>query len=147
MRFARTSADAIAMSEGLMWLVLAWSVSFSIAHGTTLPTLGALSLVGTVIVVTWGHRPMRLTLARYRIRKRRTEMWMHILALPLLLALALAIPIEALLSPLSGPQKMLLFNILASAGWMMFTITLLFKQAMFSVKNSKRRKKKEMDDK
>ncbi|GGY06484.1 hypothetical protein GCM10007160_37550 [Litchfieldella qijiaojingensis] len=142
MRFARTSADAIAVSEGLMWLVLAWSVSFSIAQGTTLPTLGALSLVGTVIVVTWGHRPMRLTLARYRIRKRRTEMWMHILALPLLLALGLAIPIEALFSPLSGPQKMLLFNILASAGWMMFAITLVFKQAMFSVKNSKNRKKK-----
>ncbi|EPC04172.1 hypothetical protein L861_02345 [Litchfieldella anticariensis FP35 = DSM 16096] len=141
MRVARISADVIAILEGLMWLLLAWSVTFSIAQGTTLPTMGALSLIGTVIIVTWGHRPMRLTLARYRIRKRRTEMWMHVLALPLLLALCLAIPIEALLSPLSGPQKMLLFNILASAGWVMFAFTVIAKQAMFSVKRSKKKKR------
>lgn len=141
MRVARISADAIAILEGLMWLILAWSVTFSIAQGTTLPTMGALSLIGTVIIVTWGHRPMRLTLARYRIRKRRTEMWMHVLALPLLLALCLAIPIEALLSSLSGPQKMLLFNILASAGWVMFAFTVIAKQAMFSVKHSKKKKR------
>lgn len=142
MRVARTSADAIAMLEGLMWLLLSWSVTFSIHQGTTLPTLGALSLVGTIILVTWGHRPMRLTLGRYRIRRRRTEMWMHILALPLLLALLLAVLIEALVSPLSGAQKMLLFNVLASAGWMVFLITLLIKGVMFTVTSNKKSRKR-----
>lgn len=143
MRKARTSADIIALLEGVMWLTLAWSVTFSLSQGTMLPTLGALSLIGTVIVVTWGHRPMRLTLQRYRIRLRRTEMWMHILALPLLLSLLLAALIEAMLTPLSGYQKMLLFNVMATAGWVVFAITLVAKQAMVSVKGTKKRKKRQ----
>lgn len=142
MRVARTSADIIALLEGVMWLTLAWSVTFSLSLGTIQPTLGALSLIGTVIVVTWGHRPMRLILRRYRIRLRRTEMWMHILALPLLLALLFAALIEALLTPLSGYQKMLLVNVLATAGWVVFAITLAVKQAMVSVKGNKNRKHK-----
>ncbi|WP_052384158.1 hypothetical protein [Litchfieldella xinjiangensis] len=142
MHVIRLSADLIALLEGLLWLALAWSVSFAIHQGSTLPLFGALSLVGTVLLVTWAHRPMRVMLSRYRIRKRRTEMWMHILALPLLLALFLAVVIEILLTPLSGTQKMLLFNVMASAGWVVFAITLILKQAVFSVKGPRKRKRK-----
>ncbi|WP_248730268.1 MULTISPECIES: hypothetical protein [Halomonadaceae] len=114
-----------------MWLILAWSISYSAARGVPLPTVATLSLVATFIFVAWAHRPFRITLQRYRIRRRRTEMLMHIVALPLLLAMLLGASTESLLFPLSGMQKMLLFNILATAGWLVFGITLIVKYLLF----------------
>ena len=52
---------------------------------------------------------------------------MHILALPLNLAFLLAIAIDHLIAPMSGAQKMLLFNVLATASWLVFLVTLLIK--------------------
>ena len=80
-------ADIIASIEGLVWLGLAWSISISVHTGNTEPTLAALFIVGALVLFSWAHRPMRYLLCRYHIRKRRTDMWIHILALPLLLAM------------------------------------------------------------
>ncbi len=133
----RYSGDLIASLEGVMWLGLAWSASLSTRLGTPLPSITALCLVGTCLIVSLGHRPLRLMLGRYRIRKRRTEMLMHLVALPLLLAMALAIPFEALVTPLSGAQRLLLFNVLATAGWLMFLLTILTKSVIFEVRQRK----------
>ncbi|GKW49754.1 hypothetical protein [Halomonas sp. NCCP-2165] len=130
----RYSGDLIASLEGVVWLGLAWSVSLSLWQGTLMPSLTALCLAGTCLIVALGHRPLRLMLGRYRIRKRRTEMLMHLVALPLLLAMALAIPFEALVTPLNGDQRMLLFNVLATAGWLMFLLTILTKSLIFEVR-------------
>ncbi|MFC3392100.1 hypothetical protein [Aidingimonas halophila] len=127
MRQVRNKADIIAMLEGLMWLSISWSISIALWQGTIKPILLALSLAGTLIIVSWGHRPMRIALRRYRIRRRRTEMWMHLAALPIVLSLGLAIIIEGIITPLAGQGKMLLFNIVATAGWLVFVITLVLK--------------------
>ncbi|WP_205742749.1 hypothetical protein [Onishia niordana] len=119
-----------------MWLALAWSVSFSIWQDSAMPTVGALTLVATVLVVSWGHRPMRITLRRFRVRRRRTEMQMHLFALPLLMALFFAVVVEGLLTmPLHGSQKMLMVNILASAGWVVFVLTQAFKSLLFTLRS------------
>ncbi len=132
----RQSADIIAALEGAMWLALAWSVSFSIWQDSAMPTVGALTLVATVLVVSWGHRPMRITLRRFRVRRRRTEMQMHLFALPLLMALFFAVVVEGLLTmPLHGSQKMLMVNILASAGWVVFVLTQAFKSLLFTLRS------------
>ncbi|WP_236645381.1 hypothetical protein [Aidingimonas lacisalsi] len=136
----RNKADLIAMLEGLMWLAISWSISVTLWQGTIKPTLLALSLAGTLIIVSWGHRPMRLALRRYRIRRRRTEMWMHLAALPILLSLFLAVIIEGILSPLGGQGKMLLFNIVATAGWLVFVITLLLKNVTSRVVGSRKQR-------
>lgn len=138
---ARLSADLIATLEGFMWLSLAWSVSFSAWHGSVMPTLATLSLVGTLILVSWAHRPLRLALQRFRVRRRRTEMQMHLFALPVLLALLVAVVIETLLSTsLTGPQKMLLVNVMASAGWSVFVLTQVIKQLLFAFSGPTSRK-------
>ncbi|MBD3894469.1 hypothetical protein IEI94_01190 [Halomonas sp. ML-15] len=127
----RTSGDFVALLEGGLWLLLAWSVSYSAAIGEPLPSVAMLSVTATLVFVCWAHRPFRLTLQRYRIRRRRTEMLMHIIALPLLLALFFGALIEGLLTPLSGQQKMLMYNVLATSGWLVFALTLLIKYLLF----------------
>ncbi|SDK76404.1 hypothetical protein SAMN05192555_101138 [Franzmannia pantelleriensis] len=131
----RTSGDFVALLEGAIWLLLAWSASYSAAIGEPLPSVAMLSIAGTLVFVCWAHRPFRLTLQRYRIRRRRTEMLMHIIALPLLLALFFGVLIESLLTPLSGQQKMLMYNVLATSGWLVFALTLLIKYLMFRLRS------------
>lgn len=132
----RQSADIIAALEGAMWLALAWSVNFSIWEDSTMPTVAAMTLVATILVVSWGHRPMRITLRRFRVRRRRTEMQMHLFALPLLMALFFALVVEGLLvTPLSGSQKMLMVNVLATAGWIVFVLTQAFKSLLFTLRS------------
>ena len=87
MQNVRRYADFIASLEGLAWLGLAWSISFSMHRQSTEPTLAVLFIVATLVLFSWAHRPMRYLLRRYHIRKRRTDMWIHTLALPLLLAM------------------------------------------------------------
>lgn len=123
----RHYADLVAILAGLMWLAVFWSVSASARIGSLEPTLAAVLALGSMILVSFVHRPIRVLLGRYHVRKRRTEMWMHILALPLTLAFLIAIVIETLFTPLGGAQKMLLFNVLATAGWGVFVLTLLIK--------------------
>ncbi|PRY70913.1 hypothetical protein [Halomonas ventosae] len=123
----RHYADIVAILAGFMWLVLYWSVSISARLGSIEPSLAALFMVGSLILISFVHRPIRVLLGRYHVRKRRTEMWMHILALPLTLAFLLAIVIDHLITPMNGEQKMLLFNVLATAGWLVFVVTLLVK--------------------
>jgi Kef-type K+ transport system membrane component KefB len=123
----RQYADLVATLAGLMWLVVFWSISISAHLGSIEPFLAAFLALGSMILVSFVHRPIRVLLRRYHVRKRRTEMWMHILALPLTLAFLIAIVIEILLTPLDGEQKMLLFNVLATAGWGVFVLTLLVK--------------------
>ncbi|MBB3140793.1 hypothetical protein [Halomonas organivorans] len=123
----RHYADLVAILAGLMWLLVYWSVSYSVYIDNIEPTLAALLIAGSLILISFVHRPIRVLLSRYHVRKRRTEMWMHILALPLGLAFLLAILIDHLITPLNGIQKMLLFNVLATAGWLVFIITLAVK--------------------
>lgn len=123
----RHYADLVASLAGLMWLMLYWSISISMHIGSPEPAMAVLLLMGSLILISFVHRPFRVMLGRYHVRKRRTEMWMHILALPLTLAFLFAIVIEHVISPMTGAQKMLLFNVLATAGWLVFVVTLLMK--------------------
>tara|TARA_R110002020_G_scaffold132030_2_gene295068 strand:- start:124 stop:540 length:417 start_codon:yes stop_codon:yes gene_type:complete len=134
MQNVRRYADIIASLEGLMWLSLAWSISLSVHIGSTEPTLASLLVIGALVVFCWAHRPLRYLLRRYHIRKRRTDMWIHTLALPLLLAMFFHIMLEALLGSTWLPPKMLLFNILASAGWTTYVMTLLIKSVIHGFK-------------
>lgn len=134
MQNVRRYADIIASLEGLLWLSLAWSISLSVYIGSTEPTLASLLVIGALVVFSWAHRPLRYLLRRYHIRKRRTDMWVHILALPLLLAMFFHIMIEALLGSVWLPPKMLLFNILASAGWTTYVMTLFIKFIIHGLK-------------
>lgn len=135
MQNVRRYADVIASLEGVLWLSLAWSISLSVHMGSTEPTLGILLVMGAFVVFSWAHRPLRFLLGRYHIRKRRTDMWIHILALPLLLAMFFHIMLEALLGSAWLPPKMLLFNILASAGWATYVMTLFIKFVIHGLKN------------
>ena len=130
----RHYADLVTVLAGLSWLVVFWSVSLTAQIGSIEPTLAALLMLGTLILVSFVHRPTRILLRRYHVRKRRTEMWMHILALPLMLAFLFGIVIENLLAPLNGQQKMLLFNVFATAGWLVFVVTVLIKLAMHLIR-------------
>ncbi|MBA2777518.1 hypothetical protein [Billgrantia kenyensis] len=123
----RHYADIVAILAGLMWLVFFWSISISARIDSIEPTLAAMLALGTMILVSFMHRPFRVHLSRYHVRKRRTEMWMHILALPMALALVLGVIIETMIAPMSGQQKMLLFNVLATAGWVVYVMTLVIK--------------------
>ncbi|KAA0013593.1 hypothetical protein F0A17_04310 [Billgrantia pellis] len=123
----RHYADIVAILAGLMWVIFFWSISISARLDSVEPTLAAMLGLGAMIVVSFVHRPFRIHLSRFHVRKRRTEMWMHILALPMALALLLGVIIEQLIAPLSGQQKMLLFNILATAGWVVYVMTLVIK--------------------
>ena len=134
MQNVRRYADIIASLEGLLWLSLAWSISLSVYIGSTEPILASLLVIGALVVFSWAHRPLRHLLRRYHIRKRRTDMWVHILALPLLLAMFFHIMIEAVLGSVWLPPKMLLFNILASAGWATYVMTLLIKFIIHGLK-------------
>ncbi|AZM95983.1 MULTISPECIES: hypothetical protein [Halomonadaceae] len=136
MQNVRRYADIIASIEGLLWLGLAWSISFSMYYGSTEPTLAVLFVVGALVLFGWAHRPMRYLLKRYHVRKRRTDMWIHTLALPLLLAMFFHIMLEAVLGSAWLPPKMLLFNLLASAGWLTFVMTLFIKYVIHNVKTS-----------
>ncbi len=136
MQNVRRYADIIASIEGLVWLGLAWSISISVHTGSTEPTLATLFIVGALVLFSWAHRPMRYLLRRYHIRKRRTDMWIHILALPLLLAMFFHIMVEATFGSAWLPPKMLLFNLLASAGWMTYVMTLFIKFVIHSIKTS-----------
>ncbi|AIA76181.1 hypothetical protein J4377_09275 [Halomonas sp. XH26] len=136
MQNVRRYADIIASIEGLLWLGLAWSISFSMYFGSTEPTLAVLFVVGALVLFGWAHRPLRYLLKRYHVRKRRTDMWIHTLALPLLLAMFFHIMLEAVLGSAWLPPKMLLFNLLASAGWLTFVMTLFIKYVIHNVKAS-----------
>ncbi|GGW58501.1 hypothetical protein CWI66_00790 [Halomonas sp. 141] len=136
MQNVRRYADVIASIEGLVWLGLAWSISISMYQQSTEPTLAMLFVVGALLLFSWAHRPLRYLLMRYHIRKRRTDMWMHTLALPLLLAMFFHILLETLLGSAWLPPKILLFNLLASAGWLTFVMTLFIKFVIHSVKTS-----------
>ncbi|ATH78913.1 MULTISPECIES: hypothetical protein [unclassified Halomonas] len=136
MQNVRRYADVIASIEGLVWLGLAWSISISMYQQSTEPTLAMLFVVGALLLFSWAHRPLRYLLMRYHIRKRRTDMWMHTLALPLLLAMFFHILLETLLGTAWLPPKILLFNLLASAGWLTFVMTLFIKFVIHSVKTS-----------
>ncbi|WP_416140552.1 hypothetical protein ACM26W_09320 [Halomonas sp. HK25] len=133
----RHYADLVTVLSGLSWLVVFWSISLTAQIGSIEPTLAALLMLGTLILVSFVHRPIRVLLRRYHVRKRRTEMWMHILALPLMLAFLFGIVIENLLAPLSGQQKMLLFNVFATAGWLVFVVTVLIKLAIHQARRSR----------
>jgi len=135
----RHYADLVATLAGLMWLMLYWSISISLHIGTPEPALAALLALGSMILVSFAHRPVRVMLSRYHVRKRRTEMWMHILALPLTLAFLFAIVIDHLLTPMNGAQKMLLFNVLATASWLVFLVTLLGKLMIRNVQDRRGR--------
>lgn len=136
----RHYADIVATLAGLMWLVLYWSVSISAHLGSIEPSLAALLIVASLILISFVHRPIRVLLGRYHVRKRRTEMWMHILALPLTLAFLLAIVIDHLITPMNGELKMLLFNTLATAGWLVFVVTLLFKLLIHVIQQKRKTK-------
>lgn len=123
----RHYADIVAILAGLMWIVFFWSISVSARLNSVEPTLAALLALGAMILVSFLHRPFRIHLSRYHVRKRRTEMWMHILALPMALVLLFGVLVETLFAPMSGQQKMLLFNVLATAGWVVYVMTLVFK--------------------
>lgn len=138
MQNVRRYADIIASIEGLVWLGLAWSISISVHMGSTEPTLATLLIVGALVLFSWAHRPMRYLLRRYHIRKRRTDMWIHILALPLLLAMFFYIMVEATFGSAWLPPKMLLFNLMASAGWMTYVMTLFIKSVIHSLKTTSR---------
>lgn len=136
MQNVRRYADIIASIEGLMWLGLAWSISISMYKNSTEPTVAMLFIVGALVLISWAHRPLRYLLQRYHIRKRRTDMWMHTLALPLLLAMFFHITLEAVLGSAWLPPKMLLFNFLATAGWLTYVMTLLIKFIVHTLKTS-----------
>ena len=131
---ARHYADLVAVLTGLMWLVVFWSISLSGQIGSVEPVMAALLLLATLVLVSFVHRPTRVLMRRYHVRKRRTEMWMHLLALPLTLAFLFGVVIEELLLPLDGLQKMLLFNVFATAGWLVFVVTVLIKLAMHATR-------------
>ncbi|MFI0471277.1 hypothetical protein ACGLWX_00975 [Halomonas sp. HMF6819] len=137
MQNVRRYADILTSIEGLMWLALAWSVSASTHRGSTEPTIAMLFVVGTLLLFSWAHKPMRFLLRRYHVRKRRTDMWIHTLALPLLLAMLLHILLEALLGRAWLPPKILVFNLLATAGWLTYVMTLFIKFIIHSVKTSR----------
>lgn len=134
----RHYADLAASMAGLMWLVVYWSISLSAHLGNLQPTIAALLLLGTIVLVSFVHRPIRIHLRRYHVRKRRTEMWMHILALPMFLAFLFGITFELIFAPLSGVQKLLLFNVMATAGWLVFIVTLLVKLANHQIKQRRK---------
>lgn len=138
MQSVRRYADIIASLEGVMWLSLAWSISLSAHIGSTEPTLASLLAIGALIFFSWAHRPLRFLLRRYHVRKRRTDMWIHTLALPLLLAMFLHIMLEALLGSAWLPPKMLLFTILATAGWTTYVVTLGIKFIIHGFKAKKK---------
>lgn len=127
MQNVRRYADIIASVEGLLWLGLAWSISFSAYYGSTEATLAMLLIIATLVFFSWAHRPLRYLLRRYHVRKRRTDMWIHLLALPLLIAMFFHIMIEGLLGSAWLPPKMLMVNIVATAGWLTFVVTLCIK--------------------
>ncbi|GEK73687.1 MULTISPECIES: hypothetical protein [Halomonas] len=134
----RHYADLVAILAGLMWLLVYWSVSYSVYIDNIEPTMAALLIAGSLIMISFVHRPIRVLLSRYHVRKRRTEMWMHILALPLGLAFLIAILIEHLITPIDGIQKMLLFNVLATAGWLVFIFTLAVKLLIHMIKEKRK---------
>ncbi|MGS2743897.1 hypothetical protein ACU6TU_09915 [Halomonas sp. LS-001] len=136
MHNVRRYADVVASVEGLLWLALGWSVTLSVYRGSTEPTVGIILMIATVIFVSWFHRPLRLFLRRYHVRKRRTDMWIHLLALPLLLGMAAYMFLEALLGTAWLPPKMLAVNVLASAGWLTFVFTLVIKDMIRRVKKA-----------
>ncbi|GAB2712005.1 hypothetical protein [Halomonas garicola] len=140
MQKVRRAADVVAGLEGLMWLGLGWSISLSAWLGRNEPILAAVLLAGTVMLFSWVHRPLRFLLRRFRVRKRRTDMWMHLLVLPLLLAMAFHLIIDAVLGDTWLPPKMLLVNVLASAGWLTFLLTLFIKYVIHDVKRKRARK-------
>ncbi|SHL92428.1 hypothetical protein [Vreelandella subglaciescola] len=136
MHNVRRYADVVAGLEGLMWLGLGWSISLSVYQGSSEPTLAAVLLIGTVTFFSWVHRPLRFLLRRYHVRKRRTDMWVHLLALPLLLAMALYLIFDAIFGGAWLPPKMLVVNVLASAGWLTFMVTLFIRFLIHGVKNN-----------
>lgn len=138
MQKVRRNADIIASLEGLLWLALAWSVSFSAYYGSTEATITMLLIIATLAFFSWAHRPLRYLLRRYHVRKRRTDMWIHLLALPVLIAMFFHIMIEGLLGSAWLPPKMLVFNIVATAGWLTYVMTLFIKFLIHRFKSTAR---------
>ncbi|MCA1773093.1 MAG: hypothetical protein LC677_10990 [Halomonas sp.] len=136
MQKVRRNADIIASLEGLLWLALAWSVSFSVYYGSTEATIAMLLIIATLSFFSWAHRPLRYLMRRYHVRKRRTDMWIHLLALPVLIAMFFHIMIEGVLGSAWLPPKMLVFNIVATAGWLTYVMTLCIKFLIHRFKSS-----------
>lgn len=134
---ARRYASIIASLEGLVWLLTGWSISFSVWMGRSEPVFTMVLILATLTFISGYHRPTRLLLARYHVRKRRTDMWIHLLALPLLMGMALYISIELIIGSAWLPSKMLVVNILATAGWLTFLIKLFLKHALHSLKRAR----------
>ena len=129
---SRISADLIAILEGFIWLLLAWSISVTIWLESSLPFFFTSGIVIALVLIAWMHKPLRITMQRFRTRRRRTEMYMHLFSLPVILALLLTIIIETLFSmSLNGFHKTLLVNIMATSGWIFFILTLVIKQLHF----------------
>src|SRR5690606_29311095 len=129
----RHYADLVASLAGLMWLALYWSISISLYIDSPEPAMAALLGLASMILISFVHRPIRVLLSRYHVRKRRTVMWRHILALFLTLAFVFATAIVLLIISMSGAQKMLLFNVLATASWVVFVVTLLMRLAIRAI--------------
>ncbi|QNI02973.1 hypothetical protein HXW73_08535 [Halomonas sp. SH5A2] len=138
MQKVRRNADIIASLEGLLWLALGWSVSFSAYYGSTEATITMMLIIATLAFFSWAHRPLRYLLRRYHVRKRRTDMWIHLLALPVLIAMFFHIMIEGLLGSAWLPPKMLVFNIVATAGWLTYVMTLFIKFLIHRFKSTAR---------
>lgn len=128
--------DSAALLEGALWVGYAWSIQWSLVNQQSLIfLLGTLVvLISALITLLW--HPLRLTLARFRVRKRRTEMWMHILYPPLLLAPPLWWLLERVVGQLPDVQQWTLVCLLMTAGWMVFLISLLIKQLIRQYRQS-----------
>ncbi|OHV08630.1 hypothetical protein [Kushneria phosphatilytica] len=120
--------DTIAVSEGAFWVCYLWCAQWSLVNGQSTPFLPATIVMAAVILAIVSRRSMRLALRRFRVRKRRTEMLMHLMLPPLLLGPLIWWLLERLVGELPGAQRWTLAALLASAGWAVFVISVLIKR-------------------
>ncbi|RKR03291.1 hypothetical protein C7446_1812 [Kushneria sinocarnis] len=120
--------DTIAVSEGAFWVCYLWCAQWSLVHGRSLPFLPATIVLAATLLVIMSRRSMRLALRRFRVRKRRTEMLMHLMLPPLLLGPLIWWLLERLVGELPGAQRWTLAALLATAGWAVFVISVLIKR-------------------
>lgn len=128
--------DSAALFEGAVWVGYAWSIQWSLINNQHLIFLVATLIVLSLTLTTLVWQPLKLTLARYRVRKRRTEMWMHILYPPLLLAPPLWWLLERIVGDLPAVQQWTLACLLMTVGWAVFLISLLIKQLIRSYRKT-----------
>lgn len=134
--YAGSWPDSAALLEGALWVGYAWSIQWSLVHHQSLVFLLATLVVLICALATLMWQPLKLTLARYRVRKRRTEMWMHILYPPMLLAPPLWWLLERLVGNLPDAQQWTLACLLMTVGWLVFLISLLIKRLIRQYRQS-----------